>query len=206
MRKIKNIQKNTLNKSETDYPIQSRAYSFCLTQASPIRRDASHMLSPTSVYTTQTHTTWVLPWRGWIEFKPTWIRALLGLFLHTHQFSISSGDECHSVCWAGASGGSHDHSRGSEVHDSYVWQSSGSPGVGCFGLCLIHQWFICHNMVRRAGFVLAVCVSRVITWWIMLLCWWILFSIMLELDFLLGLTHFMEPLSAVALISCSYRS
>lgn len=66
--------------------------------------------------------------------------------------------------WAGTSGGSGDCSRGSAVHDSLVWQSSGSPGAGGFGLCVIHQWFICHNMVRRAGLVLALCVSNVITW------------------------------------------
>lgn len=69
-----------------------------------------------------------------------------------------------SVCGAGASGGSGDCSRGSAVHDSDVWQPPGSPGAGCFGLCVIHQWFVCHNMVRRAGPVLDICVSKVITW------------------------------------------
>lgn len=132
---------------------------------------------------------------------------LLLLFLHAHHFPISSGDEgiCAFVCWAGASGGSRDHRRGRAVHDGYVWQSSGSPGVRCFGLCLIHQWFICHNMVRRAGLVLAVFVSRVITWWSIVPCWWILLSVMLGLGFLLVLTHFMGLLSAVALISSSYK-
>lgn len=135
---------------------------------------------------------------------------LLLPFLHARHFSVSSGNErfCAFVCWAGASGGSHDHSRGSAVHDIYVWQSPGSPGARCFGLCLIHQWFICHNMVRRMGFVLAVCVSRVITWWSILPCWWILVSLMLGLQmlgFLLVLTHFTGPLSAAALISFSCK-
>lgn len=135
---------------------------------------------------------------------------LLLPFLHACHFSVSSGNErfCAFVCWAGASGGSHDHSRGSAVHDIYVWQSPGSPGARCFGLCLIHQWFICHNMVRRMGFVLAVCVSRVITWWSILPCWWILLSLMLGLQmlgFLLVLTHFTGPLSAAALISFSCK-
>lgn len=125
-----------------------------------------HMLCPTKVCTTQTHLRAIVervnpPESGsWYYFFCMPITALFHLLMN----------DCAFVCWAGAGGCSHDHSRGSEVHDSYVWQSSGSPGLRCFGLCLIHQWFICHHVVRRVRLVLAVCIRRVLTWWSVLPC------------------------------------